>query len=178
MSEIIIKEHSSSNYSPRTYQNAKTAHITVAIAVDFNTAGERCTHKAAGTRYIALDYKDGYVINARKLYRILKTIDFPIINIAGNGIYTFKKYGVAQEDIDSYLYGLLSLVHLHHPISKIVSGGQTGMDIAGAVVGVKLGIPIEITFPKGYLQRNEKGVDFTNSEEDIRDYILTQAKSL
>lgn len=45
---LTILEHKSSSYAPRTYENAAKADVTIAIAVDYNTAGERLTHKAAG----------------------------------------------------------------------------------------------------------------------------------
>lgn len=61
MKKLIIKESTSSKYTPRTYYNAKSADLTVAFAVDFSTAGERCTHKAAGANIVQLKNLERYV---------------------------------------------------------------------------------------------------------------------
>ena len=39
MSKLTIQEYKSTSYAPRTYHNAHSADLTVAIACDFNTAG-------------------------------------------------------------------------------------------------------------------------------------------
>ena len=49
-----IIENKSSSYAPRTFANAKSADLTIAFAIDFGTAGEQLTKKAAGQRYVAV----------------------------------------------------------------------------------------------------------------------------
>ncbi len=118
---LTINEHSSSSYAPRTYYNAKSAQITLAFAVDFHTAGEKLTKKAS-TNYLALDLNEDWIVNARKIYSVLHKNNLTAINIAGNGIYTLKKYGLNQEDVDVYVLNALSKVHQHHIIQKIYTG--------------------------------------------------------
>ena len=91
------------------------------------------------------------------------------LNIAGNGIYTMKgKYTQAQ--LDEYVYQLLSAVmnseNLKNKIISIRSGGQTGIDEAGAKAGMRLGIPTTILAPKGWTFRPINGKD-KSSESDL-----------
>ena len=100
------------------------------------------------------------------------------LNIAGNGIYTCAKYGASQEQLNKLVYDIVSSVHSVHPITKVFTGGQTGVDIAGAAAAYKLGIPCEITLPKGYLQRNVSGQDESHTREDIETQIITFAANI
>ncbi len=174
MSKLTIKEHKSASYAPRTYHNAASADVTIALAVDHTTAGEKCTQKAvaaAKSWILKLDPNNKSINSARAMCHFLKHRDARTINVAGNGIYTWAKEGWTQERINAYLVCALKLVHTHHPIDKIVSGGQTGTDIAGAVAAVKLGIDCVLTYPKGFKMRFEDGKDVEMSEEEIRQMI-------
>lgn len=165
---LTIREHKSSSYGPRTYANANDADVTIALAVDYSTAGERLTHKAAGDKYLKLPFNAYSNIElARMLWKRLYGIDNPVINVAGNGIYTLSKHGITQEYINDCLFEILELVHIHYPIAKIVSGGQTGVDLAGGYAGWRLGIDTVLTLPKGFKQRGEDGVDREYNYEDI-----------
>ena len=169
---LTIREHKSSSYGPRTYANANDADVTIALAVDYTTAGERLTHKAAGEKYLKLNFNAHSNIElARMLWKRLYGIDNPVINVAGNGIYTLSKHGITQEYINDCLFEILERVHMHYPIARIVSGGQTGVDLAGGYAGWKLGIVTVMTLPKGFKQRGEDGVDRDFTEEQIRKMI-------
>lgn len=180
MAELIINEHKSSSYSPRTYHNASISDVTVAIAVDHNTAGEKCTQKAAGDKIIKLEWSLAYLSMARQLWKYMNNLDVkePTINIAGNGIYTFYKHNVTQEMVNRVVFDMLSKVHEHWPIGKIVCGGQTGTDLAGAVAAYKIGIPCVVTMPKGFKMRFQNGKDYDNTEEFVRKLIVDYAGML
>lgn len=162
-----IKEHKSSGYAPRTYHNASVGDLTVAFAVDFTTAGEKLTKKAAGSRFVSIDIGMSYIETARILYKACKKHDVKVLNIAGNGIYTLEKRGMDQHSVNMYLYSILSLIEQHWPLKGIVSGGQTGIDLAGGVCAKYLGIPCTMMLPLGYKQRFSNGVDITQSCEDV-----------
>jgi 1-aminocyclopropane-1-carboxylate deaminase/D-cysteine desulfhydrase-like pyridoxal-dependent ACC family enzyme len=168
---LIVQEHKSSSYAPRTYHNAHSADLTVAIAVDFSTAGERLTHKAAGDAYLAIPYHTDITEAARTLYREMRKRNAKSLNIAGNGLHTFTKYGELQYSVNLYVYTVLSLVHKHWPIEAIVSGGQTGTDLAGGVAAEALNIPCTMTFPKGFKQRFANGIDIVQSEEQVLEQV-------
>lgn len=125
MRELIVKEHTSSSYAPRTYHNASQG-VTLAVAVDFNTAGEKLTHKAAKGKIVQIPWRMDSVLAARQLYSLLKKHDCHAVNVAGNGIYTLQKKGVTQEMANQFIYDVLKLVNTHWPIAQVVSGGQTG----------------------------------------------------
>lgn len=169
---LQIIEHSSSNYGPRTYANAASVDVTIALAVNFSTAGEKCTHKAAGDKYLALWLADSWLDNARKIYVYMKKHDCRSVNIAGNGIYTLNKHGFTQELLNSVVYSMLAQVHEYWPIKAIRSGGQTGVDLAGLCAGYKLGIETTALLPKGFIQRHENGVDVKHTREEIEQQII------
>lgn len=178
---IQILEHSSRSYGPRTYANAAAGDVTIAIAVDYSTAGERLTHKAAGDKYLKLDLNDNDTVDlARVLYKRLASlgIEKPTINVAGNGIYTLSKSGITQIHINKFVYNVLIQVHAHWPIGKIVSGGQTGVDLAGGVAGYALGIDTVMTLPKGFIQRHEDKLDVEHTREEIMEQVESGRVSL
>lgn len=177
---LSLVAHKASNYSPRTYHNAKSADLTVAIASDFNTAGEKLTHKAAGDRYVGVPIEMSPKDAAAVILYHLRNRDLkqPTINIAGNGIYTLSKQGWNQQAANLHLVHVLALVHRKHPISKIISGGQTGVDMAGIVAAHLLKIDAEATFPQGFIQRFEDGQDTCRNEADIRSEIIDMANAI
>lgn len=177
---LIINEHSSDKYPPRTYYNATSADLTLALAVDLNTAGEKLTHKAAGDKYIGFQLTPNLSMLeiARPLFKALRDKGARSLNIAGNGIYTLIKYECDQKSINQFVYSLITQVHHFYPLEKIYTGGQTGVDIAGAVAGYALGIPTEVTLPKGFLQRFEDNKDVQRSQDLVFELIDSGAKAL
>jgi hypothetical protein len=165
---LTIIQHSSPNYPPRTYFNATNSDITLAFAIDFSTAGEKLTKRAAGERYFAASLLDDPIETARTIYRELRRREARTVNIAGNGIYTMAKHGWTQEAINAHLYDIFSPVHSHWQITKILSGGQTGIDIAGIIVAQALRIPATATLPYGFIQRGLDNKDFSRSENSIK----------
>jgi len=174
---LLINEHKSSSYAPRTYHNASMG-VTLAVAVDFSTAGEKLTHKASTKGIVQAAFTDDYVEVARKLYKLLQKTNCHCVNVAGNGIYTLKKYGVTQEDMNVYIYSILSLVHEHWPLSLVVSGGQSGADTAGLVAAEALGVNCMGLWPKGYKMRFEDGKDVEMDKTQIEYMIAAQVAVL
>lgn len=175
---LTVQEHRSESYAARTFHNASVAALTVAFTMDCRTAGERLTAKAAGDRYVHLHLGDDLTFNARLLYRAWRPNAGQTLNVAGNGIYTLVRYEWSQERLNRYVYSVLELLNKHAPIGQIVSGGQTGVDIAGAVAGVALGIPTSVTLPAGFLQRHEDGADRRHTVDDIRHQVLAGVTTL
>lgn len=171
MSNIELLEHKSSSYAPRTYHNAAQG-VTLAVAVNHYTAGEKLTQKAAYGKIVMVDYGEDYVQAARHLYKLLRHYNCRTLNVAGNGIYTFASKNIKQKDVNKYIFDIINLVHQHWPLDKIVSGGQSGADIAGLVAGYKLGIPITGMWPKGYKMRFEDGADVLMDKEQVMKMIV------
>lgn len=167
---ITFEEDSAFGYKMRTIKNA-SADATIAIAVDFNTAGEKLTKTsvlAQGKKYIKVDANKSISLELlRKIINDLNSVGAKTLNIAGNGIYTVKgKF--TQDDIDDFTYRLLKLVtespELKNPIENMRSGGQTGFDEAGIKAAVKLGIPVTVLAPRGFKFRNIDGDDIVDKE--------------
>lgn len=175
---LELLEHASGFYGPRTGVNARSADVTVAMAVDFNTAGEKLTHKVAGARYVGIALGSDVDSAAQALTAFLRRKEARTLNVAGNGIYTLSKHGHTQESTNEWVYRLLLRVVKAHPLEHIRSGGQTGVDQAGLVAAVALGVPATGLFPKGFLQRNQQGVDAAQTAEIIRTTIHEQAACL
>ncbi|MDR2188667.1 MAG: DUF4326 domain-containing protein [Azonexus sp.] len=178
LANITVRQHSASGYRERTALNAR-ADTTVAIAADFTTAGERLTARMAGEKLfkIGIDIANLKAAGER-LAAFMAERGASSLNVAGNGIYTLAKRGMSQEAVNRAVYLIIAAAHAKHSIKRIVSGGQTGVDIAGAVAAAKLGIPATITLPKGYLQRDEAGVDKQMSPQEIDAQILRGMEGL
>lgn len=173
---INIREHSSSSYAPRTWHNAAQG-VTLAIAVDFSTAGEKLTTKASQKNGIihvdALNFADNWLQSSRELYKLLRDQDLRVVNIAGNGIYTYARKGFTQEGVNSMVRMILDQVNRHWKLDHVVSGGQTGADIAGLIAAAHLDIDCTGMWPKGYKMRFGDGIDVTHTPEQIME-ILNQ----
>lgn len=176
--KTIFIQHKSKSYAPRTYHNAAVADLTLALAVDFNTKGERLTKNAAESKYLPIWYHTTPLLASREIYKWCKKLNVKILNIAGNSIYTFQKQGIDQKEINYKLYEILSLVHRYYPIEQIISGGQTGMDIAGGVVAEILGIPCTMTYPNGFKIRDFNGIDQDMSVEQLKSDFMGFVKHL
>lgn len=170
-----VVEHSSKKYSPRTYHNAKTTQLTVAFANDFNTAGEKLTKKAAGERYVAIHVGEDVIESARTLFKHCRHHNTKILNVAGNGIYSIK---LTQRELNKWVYDVIALVHKHWKLEQIISGGQTGVDVAGGIAGEILGLNPVMTLPNGFLQRGEDHTDFTQTEDELMKKLAVQADEL
>ena len=177
---IDFQEEPTTGYKQRTINNAK-ADATIAIAVDFNSAGEKLTKTSVlgqNKKYIPIDANTLTVTKERvdKIVEQLNSVNAKTLNIAGNGIYTMKgKY--TQKQIDDFTYDLLNQAlnspNLKTKIESIRSGGQTGFDEAGAKAGIKLGLPTIILAPKGWTFRNINGQDISN-EQQFKDRFIEQ----
>lgn len=174
---LELKEHVSPYYPPRTYHNAYTADLTIAFAVDYTTAGERLTERAAKGKYLQLPL---YLSPQARVHRLKQYMDehpgIRTINIAGNGIYTLKEHRIDQPTINRILYDTLKTPP--HPV-HILSGGQTGVDEAGAVAGAVLGWDVTVTFPKGFKRRiSDSEGDIDSTYPQIREHYETSIKEL
>lgn len=177
---FIVEQHQSHSYGPRTYLNAGFSDLTVAFASNFNTAGEILTEKAAKGRIFQIELSKEFDSkkHARELYKVMLSNNVRTLNIAGNGSYTLHTYEITQYMINRWVYEIINLVHTHHGVNRIRSGGQTGADMAGSVAAYLLKIPAIITYPQGYRQRLEDGSDVIQSQEAALDTIIRYADKL
>lgn len=157
----------SEKYNDRTLINA-SADATIAFAVDFTTAGEKLTKRYVGELgrlYIPVDAtKDVTDQAVDNIVDQLNKIEAKSLNIAGNGLYTFK--GKTQEEVDTKMLELLSKITSHpklkKPIALIKSGAQTGADEAGIKAAQKLGIRVESAVPGNWMFKDGKGNTITD----------------
>lgn len=161
-------EHKSGGYPQRTRHNAKSADLTVAFAEDFGSKGEILTHELAGDRYVAIHLQTEAVQAARDLFAACRKHKASVLNVAGNGIYTLKEHDWTQEAVNLWVFQVMSLSHKHWPLKRVISGGQTGADWAGGVAAEVLGIPGEMTFPKGYKQRTLEEFVLIQTQADVQ----------
>jgi len=178
MNYLTINEMRTGSYMERTAFNANKTDLTIACAIDYNTPGEKYTEKVAGTHYLRLPLSIQAIESARALFRIRRDNNWHSINIAGNGMHTLSKHAIEQRRVNLWIYDLLSINHIHMPIKKLQSGGQTGVDIAAAVVGPMLQINTEINFPNGYKQRKENGIDILQTLDDVMQSIESMREEL
>lgn len=171
---VFVDTASNSNYETRTVHNATVSDITVAIAKDFTTGGERVTKQAAGEKYYGVTFSSrelSYDTIADDILNKLKRIipdynekENVIINIAGNGIYTLNKFKASQKDCNDVVYNILyrvkELLEKENKKLIVISGGQTGIDEAGIMAAMQLGVPAQIYTTSNYRFR------ITNPEKE------------
>lgn len=162
---VTFEEDQTFGYKARTIKNA-SADATLALAVDFTTAGEVLTKNSVieqDKKYISVHVSDieasttiDMIINE------LNSCNAKTLNIAGNGLYTMNgRY--TQQQVDSFTYNLLKEVlsspSLNNKIELIRSGGQTGFDEAGIKAAIRLGINALVLAPRGWVFRDISGTD-------------------
>ena len=172
---------SKGDYPVRNRENANWSDITLSLATDFNTRGEKLTKKAAKDKYIAsilpresnnntLAYnnENAYEYQANQIYKQLKAkgkLNNIKLNIAGNGIYSLKGFAT-QKELNEYIINIIkTLQKLGVTISEIRSGGQTGVDEAGIIAAQNLGIKWSINAPNGFKFRDINGKDISNRKQ-------------
>ena len=170
------------------YGNEKAEGVTADTTLEAIKRGER----TATTRYISqgnidrwskakvgdiLEFKD------KKGNRILVRVTKPMTKLskettaeewsAKEGWNTNRFYNRVKPEIDKGEAYQIEFEYIPTKINtslitKIISGGQTGVDTIGLQVAKELGIETGGTAPKGFLR--EKGID----SEDIASYGLTE----
>ena len=174
---LLLTENDDPSYNKRTWHNASLAHATLAFACDFSTTGERLTARAS-RKYFNVALRVDPPTAAERVIDFLEEHDADYLNIAGNGLHTLSLHGWTQEMANRWVYDTLAIVHARRPISRVRSGGQTGIDTAGLVAAVALGIPCEGHYPKGYKIRKANGTDKCYPPEVLRKRIETLAAEL
>ena len=188
---LTVSQSDSEGYRARTIHNARQADVTLAIAADMNTAGERLTHSCAGSKYL------GFVLSselspravAHSLGQFMHERKASSLNVAGNGLYSLSRYPFIAEHRLALEHGLQFVVNLYmlqvlaHTAQRVsfthvYSGGQTGFDMAGIAAAMVLGIPATATLPKGYRQRFEDNKDVYSSESAIKEQLDAQVSKL
>lgn len=177
---IEVNEVMGAGYFNRTALNARSADLTIALAVNYNSGGERLTRTVAGKRYLALPLSRTASVSKEKLLNHCIENSIRTINVAGNSISTLNRGNDvwSQKRINNYLYEVIEWVNSNHKIDYIVCGGQTGVDIAGAVAARALGIKVIMNLPENYVQRSINGVDYENTMEGIIQQVEEMVLSL
>ncbi len=160
-----VKSH---DYAVRAKLNAQTGDVTVALSLDFNTPREKMVKEVAGKRYMGARLTSDVLKTSRLLLRKLRADGAKSLNVTGNSISTLVSQNMTQEKTNEQVYAVLSSVHKLYPIRKILSGGSSGVDLAGAVCGMVLGIETVVTAP----------TDLTNVTLDQIQYGAGQLKKV
>jgi hypothetical protein len=171
---ITFIEDRCTNYQHRTFLNVDRAEFTLIFAADLTTAGEKCTLNACRNceRPVAsfLIGTDGRISSDQEdklktCIEYMKENNVTSINIAGNGIYTFAKFGVTQERLNNLVANFIRhLISTGCNITSLRSGGQTGADEAGLVAGDRLGLITICLCPKGWRFRDINNQDVKSEE--------------
>lgn len=174
---VDLWAHTDSGYRRRTQANAE-CDATAAIAADYSSGGERLTKQLAGPRYIPLPLFLEPDEAGRRLAEFMGQRKARSLNIAGNGIHTLDSKGWTQDAVDLWLFECLKVALGSHPVEWIQSGGQTGLDLSGAICAARLGVRAAILFPAGFKQRDIAGADMAHDPTALIETILARAKLL
>ena len=145
--------------------NMNQADIVFGLGVNFTNKDEKVVEQRAAKENKWYGVKLGSKSSAPKTFKPsqdaidqmvknLANIKGNVLNIVGNDIAELAKEGYTQNDIDKYVYNILSEVVKQYPISEIVSNGQTGIAEASIKAAKKLNIPVTIRAFTGYQLRS------------------------
>ncbi len=175
---IRFEECRTKGYPARTLQNVLDSDATIAIASDFNSAGERLTKrycKEYKKLYIPVEYND-YVDILSVVQQL--NLEFAFVknvitlNIAGNGIYSLPDcQQIVNEEVFSILQKILNHPDIMPTVDLIRSGGQTGVDQAGVLAAKDLGIEALVLAPNGWLFRDKDGNDIADEAKFKQRFI-------
>lgn len=191
----IVFTESQGGYTQRTRENAQADDVdfTLAFAVNFDTAGERATAKAAGDSLIEvavpLKKSGGIDLSPKAIKAAVDTICMAVpeeflkgepvgFNIAGNGLFTLAASGGTQEQADEFVARVFAgLLRKGVSIQSVRTGGQTGFDESGVVAAVVFGIPATVHAAKGWKLRGADGKDIIDEsafkarfDASVKDY--------
>jgi hypothetical protein len=178
---LITSQNISASYGPRTSSNANSSDYTIAVALNFDSKGEQLTRRVAGDKHIPIRFDEDPAKVGYEVGDYLSKDDRALVlNIAGNSLHTFKKINpiIDQDAINKWMYLFLSEVTAKASVKMIISGGQTGSDVAGLIAGLALGLKVHGHYPQGYLMRDANGVDAKYPETAVRARILERAEKL
>ena len=166
---IKFREAKNPGYIARTTETGLEGDLTIDFAK--TRKGSGATRRMAGTKWnhIPID-SDGLPITTSKEYKDSITniaaslASGETVNIAGHGIYSIK---ANQKSVDAAMNSMFSkitqrlkklgVLNSLPDSAKIITGGQTGFDEAGAKAAAKYGFKTEVIAPKGYIYRTQPG---------------------
>lgn len=163
-------------YASRTIKNAEWADITLAIAVEPDSPGEKTTRRAAKGRIVevVLPETEEEMLSHAFIKDAVSKIEVAVkrlvpewetegiyLNIAGSGLPALSRHGLSQSSVTLFTNRLVSLLMERVTINEICSGGQTGLDEAGIKAAQYNGIQCNILAPQGFKMRLEDGTDVT-----------------
>jgi len=184
----------STGYRQRTIRNATDSDVTISVARDFDSAGERLTRNSvrqAGRPHVELRHaSDTFDADVAATVAKLNEVAAAkggqpiVINAAGNGLSTLR----ANQDVpDLYAMRLMRAV-LQSPersfeVAQLRSGGQTGYDIAFIKAALANDIPAKIYAARGrgqggILVRRRNGRDAELSLEEYLDELQVDQVSI
>ena len=170
-------------YAHRTRKNTEWADITLAIAADMESQGEKTTMKAAGDRYVGYQLPENFadvchfsnpmcdmaeeIVGKLKAHPNFKQEGLKL-NIAGNGLPALSRHGITTWMIKNLLwYVFIRLKNEKVHIGEIRSGGQTGVDEAGIIAAQQFRIKCSVLAPKGFRMHYEDGVEIEGREKFV-----------
>jgi hypothetical protein len=163
--EVSFVECKSAGYPARTAINVEETDGTLILAVDSSTPGEKLTTKLCVENqkpFLVVDIEVTpdleFKLTRGKMVRAWAS-RLLSLNIAGNCITRFPP-GVTQAHLNKLVYDLVADLSL----VRIQTGGQTGIDEAGAMAGLKLGISTKVVAPKGWMFRGRDGKDVSSEK--------------
>ena len=158
----------STDYPSRTRANANWSDITLHLATDFDTAGEKLTQRSAGEKLISGNLNDSVKDIVDGLLKQINDKNLPKnnidLNVAGNGIYTLKDK-FTQYELNDLVTTIISELQKNGiSISEIRSSGQTGIDEAGVMAGKMLGIKSSVLTTSDWKFRNSDNKDISDEK--------------
>ena len=189
-SDIMIFEESKGGYRQRTIENVQASDATLMMAIDPHSAGEMLTwracreskkpvlrvHISTSTSTTAID-SDASPCNrltldktSKEMAKFLTDNKVQHLNVAGNCLDKFVKHGISQSQLDDLVLAFLrdAIANTKDKevgvlLHTVRSGGQSGIDEAGAKAGAQLKLKTIVRAPTRWMFRKGNGQDVSSS---------------
>ena len=158
--EIAFSE-SSGNHIRAVRENAREADVTLLLLADLKGKGTSLLTEAAGGHTLSLVMSRNSDNMASLLARMMKDGGYPskgiALHVTGDRIGRFTN--VTQESLNDTILNMFWSLQQDHKvtISSILTGGETGVEMASVVAGQCLGLPVSVRAAHGYSFRDTDG---------------------
>ena len=166
------------NYQELNGSNIDATDATINIGRDLTKGTAGATKRQAGKKNVPVTLprvidtaSEGLV---KKTVIQLNKLNATEVNIAGDNINDLK----SQEKINGYVLDLLERLNkaLDNPITKVVTGGQSGVAEAATIAAEKLGLSIEINAPKQWMFRKKDGTESRTQKAFLSRFNVASAE--
>jgi hypothetical protein len=167
------------DYKELNGSNIDSTDATINIGRDFTKGTAAATKKQAGQKNVPVTLPKVIIKPSQamvdKTATQLNKLKATEVHITGDNLADLK----SQEKINGYVLDLLEKLNeaLDKPITKVVTGGQSGVAEAATIAAKKLGLTVEVNAPKQWMFRTKDNKDSKTKKAFLSRFGVTTAET-